>query len=115
MIDKILTASGVQYRPTVFRKPPAGAYAVYFDSIDKDGPDPVKPATVTLLPAVYLHDITVELYAPDPDTIAAAEAAIEAAIDAQGITWTKQPRYWIRTEQIYQTIYEFSYNEKRRT
>lgn len=114
MINTILTASGVQYRESHYRKPPAGAYAVYFDDVTVTGPDPVNPATTVWTPAVYHHAATVELYAPDPEAIAAAEADFEAALRSHGMTWTKQARYWIQTEQIYQTIYEISYIEKRR-
>lgn len=113
MIHTIMGASGIQYRESHFRKPPAGTYAVYFDSVTVKGPDRTMPPTGGVLPGIYSHDVTVELYTPAPDP--AAESALEAAISAQGILWTKQPRYWIQSEQIYQTIYELSYTEKRRT
>lgn len=115
MTETILTASGVQFRQSQFRKPPEGAYAVYFDDVETSGPDRVLRPAAAGLPHVCKHDVTVELYAPLPATAAEAEAAIEAAITAQGIHWTKQDRLWIRSEQMYQTIYEFSYTEKRRT
>lgn len=105
VIDDILTASGVQFRETRFTKPPAGTYAVYTDDVDADGPDNLN--------RIYTHGITVELYSPTPD--AEAEAAVEAAIDAAGLHWTKQARYWIQEEQLYQVIYEFTYYTKRRT
>lgn len=53
-----------------------------------------------------------ELYETKPDD--AAEIAMEAALTAAGVQWTKQDRYWIETEQLYQVIYEFDYTEKRR-
>ena len=104
MIDEILTASGVKYRRARFIKPPAGTYAVYMDDVMTDGPDGQ--------PRVLTHGITVELYEPAPDDT--AEAAIEGAITAAGLQWTKQDRYWLQEEQRYQVIYEFEYIEKRR-
>ena len=105
MVNDILTASGVQFRRSRFPKPPADTYAVYMDDVTVDGPDGHN--------RIFTHDITVELYEPEPDD--AAEAAIEAAINARGIPWTKQDRYWLQEVQRYQVIYEFSYIEKRRT
>lgn len=105
MVNDILTASGVQFRRSRFPKPPADTYAVYMDDVTAAGPDGYN--------RIFTHDITVELYEPEPDD--AAEAAIEAAINVQGIPWTKQDRYWLQEVQRYQVIYEFSYIEKRRT
>lgn len=102
MINKILKASGIQFRETRFLKPPAGTYAVYMDDVDTDGPDYES--------RIFRHDITVELYAPKPDP--KAEAALQAAIAAEGIHYRKQARYWLQDEQLYQTIYEFAYIEK---
>ena len=104
MVDSILTAAGVTYRRSRFSKPPAGTYAVYTDDVDTDGPDG--------LPRILTHSITIELYEPHPDDD--AEAAIEAAIAAAGLQWTKQDRFWLQTEQLYQVVYEFDYIEKRR-
>lgn len=102
MINMILTAAGVPFRETRFVKPPAGTYAVYMDEVEADGPDGLNLITI--------HDYTVELYEPAPD--AAAEAAVEAAINAQGLKWTKQARIWLREEQRYQVVYEFTHIEK---
>lgn len=110
MIDTILTASGIPYRQGRFLNPPAETYAIYFDSQEADGPDPVEAAD---LPQVIYHDVTVELYEPTQDP--AAEAAIEAALKARGILWTKEARYWLQNVQRYQVVYAFNYNEKRRT
>ncbi len=104
MVDKILTAAGVRHRRGRFPKPPAGTYAVYMDDITTDGPDRQS--------RILRHDATVELYEPRPDD--ASEAAVEAAITAEGLQWTKQDRYWLQSEQLYQVIYEFTYFEKRR-
>lgn len=106
MVNEILTAAGIQGRGSRFVKPPAGNYAVWSDDIETDGPD-------GLAPRIFTHNCTIELYTPKPDPD--AEEALEAALGAAGLQWTKQARYWISSEQIYQTIYEFSYIEKRRT
>ena len=111
MIKEILEAAGVLHRRGRFNQPPAGTYAVYFDDIESDGADPVSPATPGGLPRIYNHDIRVELYEAKPDD--AVETAIEAELDAQGLAWTKQDRYWLQTEQRYQVIYEFSYTSKK--
>lgn len=106
MVNAILIAAGIQERGSRFVKPPAGTYAVWFDHIDTDGPDGQPPA-------IFRHDVTVELYEPKKDD--AAEEALEAAMSAAGMHWHKQDRLWIQSEQMYQTIYEYSYTEKRRT
>ena len=103
VIEDILTASGVQYREARFPKPPSGTYAVYMDDVDTDGPDDMN--------MIRRHSYTIELYEPCPDID--SEAAIEAAIDAVGLRWTKQARYWIHSEQLYQAVYEFDYIEKK--
>lgn len=104
MVKSILTATGLPYRRARFQRPPAGTYAVYMDDISTDGPD----GRVQII----THSITVEVYEYKPDD--AAEAAVEAAISAAGLQWTKQDRYWLQTEQLYQVVYEFEYTEKRR-
>lgn len=105
MVNKILTAAGVPHRRGRFTSPQPSTYAVWMDDIETDGADgyPVM---------ILRHAYTIEVYESKPDD--AAEAAIEAAITAEGLPWTKQDRYWLQTEQLYQVIYEFSYIEKRR-
>ena len=99
MINTILNAAGVPFRRSRFLKPPAGTYAVYMDDVTTDGPDGMN--------RIFNHDVTVEVYEANPDD--KTEAAIEAALDAQGLHYTKQDRYWLQEEQRYQVIYEFSY------
>lgn len=108
MIDEILTeALGAdKYRPNRFPNPPAGTFAVTMDDIETDGPDGQPPV-------IFHHGVTIELYAPKPDPT--AEAALEASMSARGLHWTKEDRFWIASEKLYQTIYEFDYTEKRRT
>ena len=109
MINTILTASGIPYRQGHYFDPPATTYAIYFDAQEADGPDPVNAAG---LPLIVSHSVSVELYEPEQEP--AAEAAIEAELNARGIPWTKEARYWLQNVQRYQVIYEFSYIEKRR-
>lgn len=105
MVNEILSASGIPYRRGRFTHPKEPAYAVYLDDLTTDGSDDAKAL-------ILRHEITVELYEDKPDD--AAEAAMEAAITAAGLHWTKEDRYWLQTEQMYQVVYEFSYTEKRR-
>lgn len=102
MINEILTASGVPYRETQFPRLLNKTCAVYLDDVDADGADD--------LTCIFTHNITIELYAPKPDPT--AEANIEAQLNSRGIKWSKQTRYWLQSEQRYQTIYEFAYIEK---
>lgn len=109
MIDNILTASGIPYRRGRFLNPPKETYAVFFDNVETDGPDPV---VMTGRPQIARHDVMVELYEPSPDP--EAEAALEAALNAQGLDYTKQDLIWLQNVQRYQVIYEFTFNDKRR-
>lgn len=106
MVEEILAAAGIPERGSRFVKPPAGTYAVWFDDIDTDGPDGQPPR-------IFKHGVSLELYAPKKDN--AARAALEAQLSGHGLRWTRQDWLWIQSEQMYQTIYEFSYTEKRRT
>lgn len=103
MINTIMTAAGIKCREARFLQPPAETYAVYMDDVDTDGPDGIN--------RIFTHNITLEVFEPTPDD--KAEEAIEAAINAQGLRWTKQGRYWLRQEQRYQVVYEFSYIVKK--
>lgn len=110
MINSILTAAGIPHSRGRFARPPASTYAVYMDDLTVDGADRV---AADRLPGIVTHDVTIELYEAEPDD--KAEAAIEAALDDQGLPWTKQDRYWLQDALRYQVVYEFTYNEKRRT
>ena len=112
MIKEILTAAGVLHRQGRFTKPPAETYAVYFDDVDVDSADWVVPFTRAGLPRLYHHTIRVEVYEPTPDDD--TEAAIEAELDARGIPWSKEDRYWLQDVQRYQVLYEFEITTKRR-
>lgn len=99
MIDEILTAAGLNHKETRFVRLPEVTHAVWFDDVTTDGPDGYN--------RIYTHDVTVELYEPKPDPT--AEAALEAELDARGLPWTKQARYWLDDVQRYQVVYEFTY------
>lgn len=104
MLDNIMTATAIPFKEGRFVDPPAETYAITFDDVTADGPDGIN--------AIFTHDVSVELYELRPD--AAAESALEAELNARGIPWTKQARYWLASIKRYQVLYEFSYIEKRR-
>ena len=110
MVNEILTAAGVEYAQGRFISMPKGTHAVYFDDIEVDAADRVTPHNSTGLPRIYTHNVTVEIYEPAPDD--STEAAIEAELDARGLSWSKQDRYWLKDPQRYQTVYDFSYISK---
>lgn len=110
MVNEYLQRAGFvldkTYRRTRLASPPATkTYAVYSDDITPLGPDH-RPSLVRR------HDVTVEMYEPHPDDV--REKAFEDVLDAAGVAWEKQDRYWLQEEQRYQTIYTFFYIEKRR-
>lgn len=106
MIEEIMReALGDNYNRTRLPSTLTGAYGVWEDEIDTDGPDGEPPV-------IFHHDVTIELYAPKPDP--AAEAKLEAAISARGLKWHKMDRVWITSEKMYETVYDFAYTEKRR-
>lgn len=102
MVKKILDATGLPYKESRFLKPPKTTYAVYDDAIERRGGDNINLITN--------HDITIELYeySKDPDS----EKAIEDQFDLLGVEYSKDPRFWIQEEQLYQVVYNFSYIEK---
>lgn len=102
MLNEIIKGSGLKFRETRFPKPPAGTYGVYNDDVEPDGGD--------FENLLLRHFVTAELYEPKPDPD--AERAFEAQLNARGIKWRKQARYWLQEEQRYQVIYDFSYIEK---
>lgn len=106
MINTIMQAAGIPSRRTRYPSPPTTAYAVYHGGVTTDGPDGIN--------AIFTHDYTVELYTHNPEEADTAEANMEKALNDAGKAWSKQDRYWLQSEQLYQTIYEFSHIEKRR-
>ena len=108
MVKEILAAAGVESAQGRFLRLPVGTCAVYFDNIEVTTADPVPSPDGA--PRIYTHDVSVEVYEPTPDDV--TEAAIEAELDARGLPWTKQDRFWLKDLQRYQTVYEFSYTAK---
>ena len=108
MVKTILTEAGFiedkSFKETRFLNPPRETYAVYFDKFDSRGADDAN--------LLKEHEYTIELYSytPDPD----AEKRVEAAFDLYAIPYTKQERYWIQEEQLYQVVFDFDYIEKIR-
>lgn len=113
MVNEILSAVGMKFAKGRFINKPAENYAVYFDDVEVTGPDRVTSPFQEKVPRIYKHDVTVEVYEPTPDD--EIELAIESELNARGIPWTKQDRYWLPDTQRYQVIYEFTYHDKRRT
>lgn len=103
MITELLTSAGLTFRHVRFLKPPQGTYAVWLDNIETDGGDNRESG-------IFTHNYTVEIYEPAPDD--AAEHALEAALDASGIHYMKQDRYWLQDEQRYQVVYDFTLTNK---
>lgn len=106
MVKQILTSAGFEegktFKETRFLKPPKTTYAVYMDSFTRRGAD--------ALNLIKDHTYTIELYAYKQD--ADAERRIEAVLDELGIPFDKDERYWLESEQLYQTIYTFDFIEK---
>lgn len=110
MVDGILTAAGVLHRRSRFLRMPDETHAVWFDDITTESADRISAIPQGGLPRTRTHDVTIELYEPAPDD--AAEQAIEAGLDAHGLAWDKQDRYWLDEARRYQVTYEFTYVEK---
>lgn len=106
MVKTILEIAGFvenkTYKETRFLKPPSVTYCIYEDAVERRGGDGFNCITE--------HDTTIEMYQYEPDKD--AEKRIESAFDGLGIEYTKQPRYWISEEGLFQVIYEFSYIKK---
>lgn len=100
MINTILQTAALPYWPgrCIDGEPPE-TYAIYFDEVTTDGPDGMI--------RIFYHDAMIELYEPVIDET--AEARVEQAISAQGLTWTKSARNWLQNVQRWQVVYEFSY------
>lgn len=102
MVKEILDAAGLLYPETRFPKLPDGTCVIPMDDVEADGADNIN--------LFYHHNVTLEMYQSKPDP--KAEAALEAEINARGLKWEKQSRYWLQSEQRYQVIYEFNYTTK---
>lgn len=110
MIKEILKKAGFienkTFKETRFLKPPKTTYAVYMDSYDTNGGD---------YTAFYKrHSIIIELYsyAPDKEAERCLERVLYEYYPKMLGGYTKQDRYWLNEEQLFQVIYEFEYIEK---
>ena len=103
MVKQILTDAGFveneTFKETMFSRPPQTTYAVYLDSITRRGADKINLITE--------HSVSIELYEYYPDRD--SEANIEVEFDRLGIEYSKESRYWLETEQLYQVVYTFNY------
>lgn len=106
MVKQILTGAGFEegetFKETRFLSPPKTTYAVFMDSFTSRGADGFN--------LIKEHTYTIELYSytQDPE----AETRIEATLDKYGIEFSKDDRYWINEEQLYQVVYTFDFIEK---
>lgn len=103
MVDKILKETGIPYKETTFKKAPSTTYAIYTDTINRRGGD-----SKNLLND---HRIFIELYSRSIDL--ESEKKLESQFDKFAVNFNKSERVWFEDEQVYQTIYEFNYIEKR--
>lgn len=104
MISLLLKNAAIPAREARYPEPPA-LHAVWFDSIDADGPD-LGPSQI------FTHDGTVELYAPDIPGGKEALQRFIAQLDANGIRYTTQGWYWLKEIRRYQEVISFTYIEK---
>ena len=104
MLTDILTAAFIPSKAARFPDPPE-LHAVWFDSVNTEGPDD-GPARI------FTHDSTVELYATSIDEGNEAKKRLEAELDARGNRYTTQGWYWLSEIRHYQEVYDFTYIEK---
>lgn len=102
MVNVILTGASIPYKESCFLIPPKTTYAVYLDNIEVRGADYCN--------LIEEHSVTIELYEYEKDSD--SEARIEAQFNELGLEYTKQARYWLEEERLYQVIYEFNYIAK---
>lgn len=102
MVKDILNNLNIPYKKTRFLKAPSSSYIVYLHDQVSRGAD--------IKNLIKENDITLELYSYSQDED--SHRKIENALDERGIEYKKQSSYWIETEQIYQTVYDFSYITK---
>ncbi len=102
MIDEILKPIGAPFKETMFSRAPDVDYIVYHIEVDADGSDDEN--------LIFTNSVTLEVYETKPNP--KLEATLEAQLNARGLKYSKQSRYWIPEAQRYQVIYEFTYITK---
>lgn len=105
MLNDIFTAAGLPAQRGRFPDPPSQTYAIYFDSVEAEGPDGGPNR-------IFTHSITIELYAPSIEAGDSVKKKLEAEFDAWGLPYATQGWYWLSEIRRYQEIYEFTYIEK---
>lgn len=104
MINKILAAATIPSQAARFPDPPA-IHAIYFDSVESEGPDS-GPGRI------FTHNYSVELYAPSIKKGDEALLRLLSQLDENGLQYTTQGWYWLSGIQRYQEVIEFSHIEK---
>jgi hypothetical protein len=102
LLNSVLDAITLPKAETMFKLPPKGTYLVWMDSLSRRGADTVN--------CLSEHAISLEVYAYKIDR--AAEKQVEDVLDSFAIHFERQERQWLQTEQLFLTIYDFSYTEK---
>lgn len=101
MMQDILRAAAIPSQEAYYPDPPA-LHAVWFDSVDADGPD-LGPSQI------FTHDCTVELYAPSTSEGNAARQRLLNQLDAHSIHYETQGWYWLKEIRRYQDVITFTY------
>lgn len=101
MIQDILKAAAIPSQEAHYPDPPA-LHAVWFDSVDADGPD-LGPSQI------FTHDCTVELYAPSISEGNVARQRLFDQLDAHSIHYETQGWYWLKEICRYQEVITFTY------
>ena len=102
-IEDLLRPCGYPFKPYRFLRPPPPPYVVYTEDRDTRGAD-----GRNMIAERYIE---LELYCDVLDTVDKAESSIERQLDAKGIPYDKS-RVWIESEELMETIYEFTLVEK---
>lgn len=106
MVKQILKEAGFiqneTFRELRFLRPPKTTYAVWLESFSRRGSDDRNRITE--------HEYTIELYSYQIDID--AEKRIENVLDYHSIPYSKNERYWIESEQLYQVVYTFDFIDK---
>lgn len=103
VLDKAGFIDGKTYRKTRFVTAPKGTYAIWDVNETYRGTD-------DFAYVIKQNNFTIELYESIPDE--EAEKRIEKQLIINGLAFTKSEREFVQSEQLYQTIYEFTHLEK---
>ena len=101
-LDKELNDLSIPFKNLYWVKAPAYPYGIYDDVVLFRGDD----ERLTIAE----HDTTIELYTERVDE--KSEGLIEAWLNNKNFEF-KKTRIWIESEKHFETIYEFSFIEKK--